>query len=319
MGERSSGGACRKAAKPPWASSMERVKQPKFFQDAANAPYVRLDITRLQTPDEILDQELRRQRHDSQGIIQVLCAKGGQLYGADQAAEAARLGAKNITLVDVQKPASFGPERRGAEAAGAKFIWPRFTKAIKKNGVELADGGFLPAETVIVAVGDVPDLSFLPENIATRDGYIVADENFRTSDDQVYAIGDSVRPGLLTEAIGAGRVAAAAIDGILKGRQETYDQLPQIDVQRVKTQYFDARESDIPDVKSCAAQCASCGACRDCGLCEVICPQGSISRRALGDDAYEYVVDDELCIGCGFCAGACPTGVWYMVENKPLE
>ena len=32
--------------------SMERVKQPKFFQDAANAPYVRLDITRVQTPDE---------------------------------------------------------------------------------------------------------------------------------------------------------------------------------------------------------------------------------------------------------------------------
>lgn len=32
--------------------SLERVKQPKFFQDAANAPYVRLDVTRLQTPDE---------------------------------------------------------------------------------------------------------------------------------------------------------------------------------------------------------------------------------------------------------------------------
>lgn len=32
--------------------SMERVKQPKFFQDAANAPYVRLDITKLQTPDD---------------------------------------------------------------------------------------------------------------------------------------------------------------------------------------------------------------------------------------------------------------------------
>jgi ABC-type transporter Mla MlaB component len=32
--------------------SMERVKQPKFFQDAAQAPYVRLDITRLQAPDE---------------------------------------------------------------------------------------------------------------------------------------------------------------------------------------------------------------------------------------------------------------------------
>ncbi|MEW6677394.1 MAG: STAS domain-containing protein [Pseudomonadota bacterium] len=32
--------------------SMERVKQPKFFQDAAQAPYVRLDITKVQSPDE---------------------------------------------------------------------------------------------------------------------------------------------------------------------------------------------------------------------------------------------------------------------------
>ena len=32
--------------------SMERVKQPKFFQDAANAPYVRLDISKVQSPDD---------------------------------------------------------------------------------------------------------------------------------------------------------------------------------------------------------------------------------------------------------------------------
>ncbi len=262
---------------------------------------------------------LRQSKLDNAKVGGNVVIIGAGNVGCDAAAEAARLGAKNITLVDVQQPASFGPERRSAEAAGAKFIYPRFTKAIKKTGVELTDGEFLPADTVIVAVGDMPDLSFLPDDIVTKNGYIAADENFRTSDEQIYAIGDSVRPGLLTEAIGAGRVAAAAIDGILKGRQETYDQLPQIDVQRVKTQYFDARERDISDVKSCAAQCASCGACRDCGLCEVICPQGAISRRAIGNDAYEYIVDDEICIGCGFCAGACPTGVWYMVENKPLE
>ena len=31
--------------------------------------------------------------------------------------------------------------------------------------------------------------------------------------------------------------------------------------------------------------------------------------------AYEYVVDEDKCIGCGFCAGICPCGVWEMVEN----
>jgi len=244
---------------------------------------------------------------------------GAGNVGCDAAAEAARLGAKSITLIDVQKPASFGPERRSAEAAGAKFIWPRVVQVIKKTGVQLTDGELIPADTVIIAVGDTPELSYLPESITTKKGFIVVDEKFQTSDEQVYAIGDTVKPGLLTEAIGAGRVAASAIDGILKGKMDTYDNLPVIDFARIKTQYFDARETGVADVKSCAAQCASCGACRDCGLCETICPQRAISRRALGDDAYEYVVDDELCIGCGFCAGACPTGVWYMVENKPLE
>ena len=73
------------------------------------------------------------------------------------------------------------------------------------------------------------------------------------------------------------------------------------------------------DPLACAAGCASCGACRDCGLCETICPQNAISRQDLGEGAYEYTVDAELCIGCGFCAGACPCGIWRLIENDPLE
>ncbi|PKN18303.1 MAG: pyridine nucleotide-disulfide oxidoreductase [Deltaproteobacteria bacterium HGW-Deltaproteobacteria-6] len=255
------------------------------------------------------------------------CAKVGKRVivigagnvGCDAATEAFRMGAKSVTLIDVQEPASFGVERKHAEAAGAKFLWPRFTKAVTDKGVELTDGEMLPADTVIVAVGDLPDLSFLPEGITTERGFVVVDATYATSDPQVYAIGDAVRPGLLTDAIGAGRIAARTIDDLLRGAAETYDRLPAINYERVKLQYFDPRIGEFADTKSCATNCASCGACRDCGMCEEICPRKAISRSQTAQGDFEYIVDSERCIGCGFCAGACPTGVWEIVANAPLE
>lgn len=262
---------------------------------------------------------LRQSKMDCATVAENVVVIGAGNVGCDAATEAFRMGAKSVTLIDVQEPASFGVERKHAEAAGAKFIWPRFTKAITDKGVELTSGEILPAETVIVAVGDVPDLSFLPEDIATEKGFVVVDETFATSDPQVYAIGDAARPGLLTDAIGAGRIAARTIDGLLKGVQETYDKLPPISYERVKLQYFDPRIGEFASASSCATNCASCGACRDCGMCEEICPQKAISRVASPEGAFEYVVDGDKCIGCGFCAGACPTGVWEIAENSPLE
>ncbi|HUH67206.1 MAG TPA: FAD-dependent oxidoreductase [Syntrophales bacterium] len=244
---------------------------------------------------------------------------GAGNVGCDAAAEAARLGAKDITLIDIQEPASYGKERKAAEAAGAKFLWPRFTKTITETGVELTDGEILPADTVIVSIGDQPDLSFLPKDITTERGFIVVDDHFRTSDPQVFAIGDAVKLGLLTDAIGAGRIAATAIDDLLKGWYETFDKLPPIDPGRIKLEYYDPRILAFEDPSYCASQCASCGACRDCGMCETICPVKAISRKQREGNDYEYAVDEDRCIGCGFCAGACPTGIWVLVENEPLE
>jgi NADPH-dependent glutamate synthase beta subunit-like oxidoreductase/glutamate synthase domain-containing protein 3/NAD-dependent dihydropyrimidine dehydrogenase PreA subunit len=244
---------------------------------------------------------------------------GAGNVGCDAAAEAHRLGAAKITLLDIQEPASFGKERRAAEAVGAEFLWPVFTQEITARGVKLTSGEEIAADTVIVSIGDVPDLAFMPETVTTANGFVKVNESYQTSDPQIFAIGDVVRPGLLTEAIGSGRIVARAICDILEGKTPSFERRAMIDRRRVTLEYFDPRITEFAGLDHCGSQCASCGACRDCGTCVAICPQSAISKKDLENGAYEYVVDENLCIGCGFCAGACPCGVWDLVENAPIE
>ena len=243
---------------------------------------------------------------------------GAGNVGCDVATEAARLGATDILLLDVQEPASFGKERHEAERVGAKFRWPVFTQAIVKEGVQLDTGEIIPADSVFVSIGDAPDLAFLPENVAVERGFVKVDENFQTSNRQVFAIGDIVRPGLLTDAIGAGRRAAQTIDDILAGKRPTADPRTIIDIQRVHLEYYDPRVVSYENLDHCGSQCASCGQCRDCGICAAVCPESAISRTQAPDGRFEYVVSAQRCIACGFCAGACPCGIWNMVENAPM-
>jgi NADPH-dependent glutamate synthase beta subunit-like oxidoreductase/glutamate synthase domain-containing protein 3/NAD-dependent dihydropyrimidine dehydrogenase PreA subunit len=243
---------------------------------------------------------------------------GAGNVGCDVATEAYRLGSEEITLIDIQEPASFGKERQDAEAAGAQFRWPCFTKAITPQGVELTSGELIPADTVVISIGDAPDLRFLPAAVAVENGFIAVNEHQQTTDSRIFAIGDVVQPGLLTDAIGAGKRAAEAIAEMLAGRRPVSDTRQMIDTRRVTLEYFDPRVTAFSDADDCGSQCASCGSCRDCGICEAVCPQVAISRIQKAHDGYEYVVDAERCIGCGFCAGACPCGIWDLVDNFPM-
>ena len=244
---------------------------------------------------------------------------GAGNVGMDVAAEAFRLGAKSVTAIDIQKPAAFGKELQIAESAGTRIIWPRFIdRYVKKEGkLYFRDNTFIDADVLILAVGDVPVSDFLPPNVHTnKDGWIDADESGHTSDPKIFAVGDAVNPGLVTHAIGSGRKAAEAIHALLTGRSfYRPGQKPIIPYERIKTSYYEACKPAPFELGAEANRCLSCAVCRDCHMCEATCYYGAISRKDYPDGGYEYVVNDDLCIGCGFCAGVCPCGIWEMTEN----
>jgi NADPH-dependent glutamate synthase beta subunit-like oxidoreductase/glutamate synthase domain-containing protein 3/NAD-dependent dihydropyrimidine dehydrogenase PreA subunit len=262
---------------------------------------------------------LKKAKTDNIEVGKRVVIIGAGNVGCDVATEAHRLGAEHLTLLDIQEPLSFGKERDAAEAAGAQFRWPVFTQEITEEGVVIDGGEIVPADTVVISIGDMPDLDFLPDEVAVEKGFVLVNEHYQSTDPKIFAIGDVVKPGLLTDAIGAGRKAAAAINEILSGKRPLSDSRMMIDKKRVTLEYFDPRIIDFDSMDQCGSQCSSCGSCRDCGICSAICPQSAISRTELEDGDYEYVVDDDRCIGCGFCAQACPCGIWNLIENTPVE
>ncbi len=237
--------------------------------------------------------------------------------GMDIACQAYALGAKSVVAVDIQPPASFSKEQELATARGTKILYPKITEKYdqKNKKVFFQDGESLDADALIISIGEVPVLDFLPQNIHTERGFIAVDEHGQSSDVKVFAIGDAAKPGLVTHAIGQGRMAAEAVHA----QMMNFDIVPEIKqvipYDRIKTVYYENQRLEEFDAESEANRCMSCGSCRDCHMCEITCYYDAISRIEGPDGSFEYIVDKNLCIGCGFCSGICPCGVWEMVEN----
>ncbi|MDH3327916.1 MAG: FAD-dependent oxidoreductase [Desulfobulbaceae bacterium] len=245
---------------------------------------------------------------------------GAGNVGCDVAAEAYRLGADQVTLVDIQKPLAFGKEKESAEALGATFKWPVMTREVTDKGLVGDDGTLYPAETVIISIGDVPKLTFLPDSVETVTvggaAWIKTDDAGRTSDDKILAVGDVEKPGLATNALGAGKRTAEYIVTTLKGESWIPFTMKVIQYESLTTEHYSPVPSKGLTEEDQATRCLSCGSCRDCHLCETMCPTHAIYRRDIvpGADGvnYEYVSDDSKCIACGFCADTCPCGIWTL-------
>ncbi|NLF84310.1 MAG: FAD-dependent oxidoreductase, partial [Candidatus Gastranaerophilales bacterium] len=231
-----------------------------------------------------------------------------------------KLGAKEVTAVDIQKPAAFEKEIKHAESLGAKILYPCYTDKITNKGVHLKDGRLLEADTVIISIGDRPDFSILERDWLDERGFISVNEYMQAEKNpKIFVLGDALKQGLFTNALADGRKVAINIDNMLSGRPlDSFEKAPMIPADRVKKEYYQSMNSQ--KVEEMAAEketerCMSCGYCRDCEFCKEICPEQAITRTSKPDGVFEYVSNPDKCIGCGICAGICPCGVWTMEDN----
>jgi len=198
----------------------------------------------------------------------------------------------------------------------------------------LADSDFaLIADAIVPSIGQDPDLA--PLGSLDADGSLLKiDARQATSAVGVYAGGDLASMArFVTEAVGMGKRAAAAIDHALRGGAEAQVEAePIVKLGSIATAYYpkqaraaeqrlDAGERVKGDAEvqlgleleralAESERCFSCGTCVFCDNCVNYCPDLAVKREADG-----YVVLTDYCKGCGLCVKECPTGSMKMVEE----
>ncbi|TET38558.1 MAG: hypothetical protein E3J65_05015 [Dehalococcoidia bacterium] len=185
---------------------------------------------------------------------------GGGNVAIDAARSALRLGAEEVSIIyrrtREEMPANV-EEIEEAEHEGVKITYLAApTKVIGSNGkvealeclrMELgefdASGRRRPipiegseftidVDTIIAAIGQAPDLSFLPSDsgfeIAKGQTFVVDPVTLATNQPGIFAGGDLVTgPATVIEAMAAGERAAISIDRYLQGKSMTEDRLRQ--------------------------------------------------------------------------------------------
>lgn len=242
--------------------------------------------------------------------------------GMDVALSAYRLGAESVVAVCRRRPAASDKELAAFRARGGKIVCPFMLSRITPQGVTAEDGTFIEADQVIVSIGEEPVLDFLPQDVETCNDHWLAPNDEKQIMPGVFAAGDVIKPGRLTDAIGDGIAAAQAVDRYLNDEPiAPAVKKPVIPADRLNKAYFAKyHHCALPDPVDDHRRCISCGSCRDCGMCLESCPERAISRIDLGNGQWKYVSDDSRCIGCGICQAVCPCGVWNLIPNpEPIN
>jgi 2-oxoacid:acceptor oxidoreductase delta subunit (pyruvate/2-ketoisovalerate family) len=195
------------------------------------------------------------------------------------------------------------------------------------------------ANTIITAVGEDPDLSFLPYSFLKKGVRIFVDDEHSTGIPGIFAGGDAATNanGTVVNAIKAGKQAAVSIDEFLGWKSKTngtnheivkFNDLntfyfphqkrvtvPRITIERSKSSFTEVNKT-LKDEKALeeADRCFNCGICMHCDVCLIFCPDVAVHKDEFG----EYFIDYDHCKGCGICVNECPREAMELVpEGTP--
>ena len=198
----------------------------------------------------------------------------------------------------------------------------------------------IEATTIIAAISQEPDWAGDLEEVKAGERWLDVDKEGHTPMEGVFSGGDAVDLGLVTIAIGQGRLAAETIHRELRGipQPEPGDVKDVINADRMLLNFYeeklraecahlapDERLADADkeitstlsedDAVAEALRCMSCGSCFDCGTCWSYCQDGAIIKPVVAGEPYKFKMD--FCNGCKKCAEQCPCG--YIEMHDPAK
>lgn len=193
-------------------------------------------------------------------------------------------------------------------------------------------------DQVMLAIGEKPDLAFLPKTITTKWDRVEIDGCQVTNEKGVFACGDAASGpnGTVVDAIATGKNAAKMIDKFLNGLplHQSEPKSKVVGFDRLNLDYFTQaprpKKQQLPleegaqgfaeinlgiteqDAQAEADRCFSCGVCTYCDTCLVFCPDVAISRKS---DGPGYDINYDFCKGCGICVEECPRCAMVFEEE----
>ena len=202
----------------------------------------------------------------------------------------------------------------------------------------------VPCDTILVAIGQVQLLDWLPAAWRTERGRVQADDYGRVAHPRgtVFTGGDVMRgPSMVVDALGDGKRAARDIDRVLRAEPlRPEDPVEVMPYSKLNTAYFRhaprtgtplapaaaRRASQVTEVTLAysreqalaeADRCMSCGVCNGCDNCYIVCPDVSVLRDERQNG--HYSIRTHYCKGCLVCVQECPTGALERVPELDFD